>query len=390
MANKTGKRTFGHVRQRKQGWWQASYVADGQRIFADEQFATKGAAESWLAEIQTERSRGNWVDPRLGRQEFRGYAEEWIEGRSLAPRTESGYRRLLRLHLAPTFGDVQLKLMDPISIRRWHKELSATHPSTAAKAYRLLRTVLATAVEDRVLPVSPCDIKGGGTEDPDERPTATPEQVAILATSIVPRLRVMVLLGAYASLRYGEALGLRRSDVDTVAGTVSVRGAIIELDSGDRIYGPPKTRASRRTVAIPPWIRDQLREHLDTYVGTQPDAYLFVGPSGSILRRSNFRKLWLATKRRADRKGAHVPDDFHFHDLRHTGNTLAAQAGATIRDLMARGGWTSPSMVVRYMHTDSDRDRLLADSLDALVRSANEMTALQRSNVVPLRDLSAG
>ncbi|HXA34342.1 MAG TPA: hypothetical protein VNV87_18985, partial [Acidimicrobiales bacterium] len=112
MANKPGKRTFGSVRQRNQGWWQASYVADRQRIFSTDRFPTKRAAESWLAEIQTKLARGDWVDPRLGQQRFREYAGAWIDGRSLAPRTESGYRRLLRLHLAPVFGDVRLNQID--------------------------------------------------------------------------------------------------------------------------------------------------------------------------------------------------------------------------------------------------------------------------------------
>jgi integrase len=200
----------------------------------------------------------------------------------------------------------------------------------------------------------------------------------------------MVLLGAYASLRYGEALGLRRCDVDAASGTVSVKGAIIELDSGERIYGPPKTRASRRTIAIPPWIADQLGSHLDSFVGSERDAYLFVGPSSTPPLRSNFRKLWLSTLRRADQKGAGLPDHFHFHDLRHTGNTLAAQSGATVRDLMARGGWTSASMVVRYMHTDTSRDRLLADGLDLLVRAAHESTSADGANVVPLRQRAVG
>jgi integrase len=309
--------------------------------------------------------------------------------RSLAPRTESGYRRLLRLHLDPSLGAVQLKQLDPASVRRWHKELAASHPSTAAKAYRLLRTILATAIEDRVIPKSPCDIKGAGVEDPDERPTATPAQVAVIADSIVPRRRLTVLLAAYGSLRYGEALGLRRYDLDTSSGTVSVRGALIELDTGERIYGPTKTRASRRTVAIPAWVNDQVRDHLATYVDAEKDAYLFVGPSGAHMRRANFRKLWNSTKRRADRKGAHLPADFHFHDLRHTGNTLAAQSGATVRDLMSRGGWTSPAMALRYMHTDTARDRILADNLDALVRDAAAALATN-TNVVAIRRLEVG
>jgi integrase len=60
--------------------------------------------------------------------------------------------------------------------------------------------------------------------------------------------------------------------------------------------------------------------------------YVFVGPLGGRLRRHNFRKVWLDAV--ADSKIKKT--DVHFHDLRHTGNDLAAKAGATTKELMGR------------------------------------------------------
>ena len=95
-------------------------------------------------------------------------------------------------------------------------------PDQAAKAYRVLRAILNTAVADELLGRNPCTIRGGGTEDARERPMLRHATVLRLAVSIDPRLRCLVLLGGFAGLRTGELLGLQRHDVNPLHGTVSV------------------------------------------------------------------------------------------------------------------------------------------------------------------------
>ena len=58
--------------------------------------------------------------------------------------------------------------------------------------------------------------------------------------------------------------------------------------------------------------------------------------------------------------------DLHFHDLRHTGATLAAAAGATIAELMARIGHSTPAMAMRYQHAGADRDKAIAAALSEI------------------------
>jgi len=72
-----------------------------------------------------------------------------------------------------------------------------------------------------------------------------------LADLVGVRLCALVLLATFASLRWGEVAALRRMDLDLNTGTVSVRQQHVELDSGELLIGPPKSRASVRTVAIP-------------------------------------------------------------------------------------------------------------------------------------------
>jgi integrase len=138
------------------------------------------------------------------------------------------------------------------------------------------------------------------------------------------RFRALVLLAAFASLRWGEVTALKRRDIDLVAGTVRVRFAYTEQDNGKMLLGPPKSRAGRRTVSIPAEIIPVLEAHLEKYTKRDDDALVFTGIKGGPLRRSGFNKLtrWVDVVRTMGAPG------LHFHDLRHTGNTLAADMGS--------------------------------------------------------------
>ncbi len=103
------------------------------------------------------------------------------------------------------------------------------------------------------------------------------------------------------------------------------------IDSG----GSPKSDAGQRTVSAPALILPDLVAHLAEFTDPERSAFVFLGENGGRLRRSNFRRAthWRTTVERVG-----LPPGFHFHDLRHTGNQLAAEAGATTRELMRRMG----------------------------------------------------
>ncbi|MGA5818650.1 tyrosine-type recombinase/integrase [Kitasatospora sp. NPDC094028] len=102
-----------------------------------------------------------------------------------------------------------------------------------------------------------------------------------------------------------------------------------------------------------PWNSDRL------------DGLFFVGPRGGTLRRSNFRDDWTAAKAKAG-----VSPDIHFHDVRHTGNNIAAQNGASTRELMTRMGHSTTRAALIYQHMTSDRDRAIADKMGEAARKA--------------------
>ncbi|WNM35120.1 site-specific integrase [Streptomyces sp. Li-HN-5-11] len=362
MAGK--RRQFGRVRKLPSGRYQARYVGpDGQLRPAPDTFRTKREADEWLADKQTEMRRGDWHDPDAGKVPFGAYAAAWVNERELTSRTRQLYESLLRIHLEPAFGGVNVAEISPPFVRRWRadKLAAGTGPTTVAKAYALLRAIMATAVADQMIRRNPCQIKGASTVHTPERPTATVQEVYDLAEAVQPRYRALVLMAGFLGLRWGELVGLHRRDVDLDHGTVRVRRAVAELSNGKREIKAPKSAAGKRTVSIPAAIVPDVRDHLARYAEPGADGRVFIGSKGATPRRNHFNRLWRKACADVGIKS------LHFHDLRHTGNTLAASTGASTRELMARMGHSTARAALIYQHASADRDRLIADALSGLV-----------------------
>ena len=166
---------------------------------------------------------------------------------------------------------------------------------------------------------------------------------------------------------------LRRSDVDLLHAMVTVRRKRVRLSSGAVIEDDPKTAAGRRTVALPTPVVAELERHLATYTGPDADDYVFTGDRGAPLDRNNFRaRVWQPATKAAGLDGLRM------HDLRHTAGTLAAQTGATTKELMARLGHASQRAAMIYQHATADRDRLIADRLSAMAEEAT------RAKIIPI------
>ncbi|MEW9517793.1 tyrosine-type recombinase/integrase [Streptomyces tubercidicus] len=377
MGNAKGsRRRFGSVRQYRSGRWTASYLGpDGQEFRAPETFETKKDAEVWLSQIEADLTRGNWQDPDAGAVNFKEYALQWVDERGLAATTDELYRRLLRLHILPTFEGLDLDEITAPRIRTWRTErLSTTGAATTvAKSYRLLKAILETAVDDELIRRNPCRIRGAGKESAAERQIATVDQVDALANALGPRWRLMVFLGAYGPMRPEEQAELRRKDVDLDAMTIHVRMAAPELTTGRRAPGDTKSNAGKRLVVLPAFLRTDVRRHLDWYAEKGPDGLLFVGEKGKPFRRSTFGRKW-----RKARAKVGLPDDFRFYDLRHTGHTLATRSGATLKDTMVRAGQSSEKAALIYQHSDLERQQEVASGLDDLVRAARSKASKAR------------
>ncbi len=358
------KSNFGSVRKLPSGRWQARYEHEGLTHTAPHTFPTKADASAWLAEVQTDQRRGVWIDPKAGQVLLRHYVESWLAARpDIRASTRAKYRYLLDQHIVPALGGMAMAALQPADVRGWWAKLSAEVPSTAAGAYRLLATICNTAVADQVILRSPCRVKGAGSEKSPERPTATIADVAAAVEAVPERFRVALMLAAWCQLRRGEILGLQRRDVDELNGRLKIDRTFTVHQDGKHAISPPKTDASRRTVAIPGNVAALITEHLAKHVGPEPDAWLFAGESGQPITPRTLDRAWDKARRAAGRA------DLHLHDLRHSGLTWSAAAGATTAELMHRAGHASPVAALRYQHATADRDRALADALAELSRA---------------------
>jgi integrase len=372
MANKKGHRRFGFVRPLPSGRFQASYLGpDGMRRVAPSTFPTKTDAEVWLSGVETDMLRGDWIDPLLGTALVQQFGERWIKERNLGRRTVELYESLLRLHIVPYLGAKELGQVSTATVREWRTWVldNGRSKSTAAKAYRLLRAIMNTAFDDGRIKRNPCRIKGADQEQTEERPVATVAQVYALAAQMPERFKVLILMAAFTGLRWGELIALRRCDLDLDAPTVRVSRKFAQLGSGEIVTGTTKSAAGVRTVALPGLLMPDLLDHLADFVGPGDDALLFTGEKGAVLMRGNWRTAvaWPEAVRRAG-----LPVGFHFHDLRHTGNHLAAASGASTRELMHRMGHGSIRAALIYQHATSERDREIADELSRRALAAQK------------------
>lgn len=362
------KRRFGRVRRLPSGRYQVRYHGpDGIDRPAPETFATKGEAETWLVTTEANIVNDDWLNPDDGKVPFGEYASDWIDQRpELRPKTVELYRYLLRRHLNPTFETRPIAGIKEPEIRRWRKQLldSGVSEVTTAKAYRLLKAIFATAADDGAIKRNPCRIKGAGQEHSPERPVLTIAQVYAVAEAVGQRYQALVLLAMFSSLRWGELTGLRRCDLDLDARTVRVAHQLTELRGGGYQLGPPKSKAGLRTVPIPELIVPVIRWHLACFAQDGDEGLVFTSPTGIPLQHSRFRqRIWVPALKAAGLAG------IHFHDLRHTGNTLAANAGANLRELMDRMGHDSERAALIYLHGSDARQHAIADTLDKMARA---------------------
>ena len=140
-------------------------------------------------------------------------ADRWVRERpGLAPKTRVLYEGLLRLHIQPELGGLAVADVTPARVRSWRQGLldGEVGSVTVSKAYRLLKSVLTTAVDDELIRRGPCRIKGAAAERSPERPTATVEEVYAIAQGVRPWVSALVLLAAFTGLRWGELVALRR------------------------------------------------------------------------------------------------------------------------------------------------------------------------------------
>lgn len=386
----TGRRSFGRLRKRTSGRWQAGYTGpDGAVHNAPETFTAKTDAEAWLAAERRLIERDEWTSPEQRRRvkfdrgaTLADFAPGWLathrrsDGQPLKDRTREHYGKLLAGRILPHLGNLPMHTITEDTLADWLDSLPAT-PVANAHAYALLREILTTAAKkDRR--IQPPTVAGASKAKTTHKSVpATLEELATIVECMPPKHRLAILLMSWCALRFGEATELRRKDVDLKRGVIRVRRAVVLVEKERRVT-TPKSAAGERTVAIPPHLVATIREHLDAYAQPGDEGLLFPATHGGHLSQSTLNGK---PSRRRRIKGRMVNEgatgfcrareaagrpDLRLHDLRHTGAVLAAQTGATLAELMGRLGHSTPAAAMRYQHAARDRDKAIAAALSAM------------------------
>lgn len=375
------RRQFGSIRKLPSKRFQARYTGPDGRMYSARTnggwtttFDTKSLAGAALAAEQTAIEKGTWKRPaKTGDAKPRGpvtvreYAEAWLAGRHLEESTRDHYRTLLDGHIYPALGRVAVVDLDPVKVREWYAKLATgdgkkvkDRPTARAQSYSLLKTILKTAVEeDGLIEANPCRIRGASQAKRAKtiRPAGLAELESIVR-AVPARYRLLVLLAAWTALRFGELTELRRGDVDVKEGVLRVRRGVARA----KWVKGPKSEAGKRDVHIPPHVIPMVTDHLRDHVGIHRDALLFPAArdAGKHMAHGTMQAVFYPARERAGRP------DLRFHDLRHTGAVLAAATGATLAELMARLGHSSPAAALRYQHAAAERDKVIAEALSKL------------------------
>lgn len=372
LARGTDKRSFGNIRQLPSGRYQVRFTApDGTYVKAPKTFGARIDAEAWLTDQRRAIDNQLWNANSVKAPErvtFGAYAAGWLAGRQVSgrpikARTREHYDAILEDHLLETFGNRQVAAITPKDVRDWYAKTLTDKPTMRSHAYSLLRTIMASAVNDEVIDANPCRIVGAGRAKRVHkiRP-ASVEELATLTAAMPERLRLMVTLASWCALRFGETVELRRGDIDLSDEVIRIRRAAVRT-KGEYAVTTPKSDAGLRDVAIPPHIVPLIREHLDSGVGKTRDALLFPADSGGHLQPSTLYRHWYKARTAAGR------EDLRWHDLRHSGAVLAAATGASLAELMARLGHSTPQAAMRYQHAAQGRDRQIAALLSKIAEN---------------------
>lgn len=353
-----------HIRRhpKAKGSWQVRYIdPTGQERARN--FHRKADAERFLHTVETDKLRGEWVDPRLGQITFGEWSAE-VEATRLNRRESTRARdaTYLRSLILPAFGKRALATIRPHEIRQWVADLEQRSyaPATIAKAYQILSRCFRVAVTDGLLPRTPCREIKLPKNDRGEKRFLSPTEVETLATAIQDRYRVVVLTGAYTGLRFGELAALRIDDLDTLRRTLRVDEQLSRQGSSTMVPGPLKSKKAYRTIGIPAFLVEEMAAHLTVFPSASD--FIFSHDAGGPLDYGRFRRRYWHPAVEASVDPPCTP-----HDLRHTHVAMLIADGQSPRYIADRLGHTSTRTVLDvYGHLYDGLDEAAMEGLERL------------------------
>ena len=359
------------VKRVSTGWRARWRTPDGGS--RSQTFSRKIDAEQHLISVGHSKLSAAYIDPGAGRVTFEDYATRWAENQVWRPSTQVRVEGVLQNHLIPHLGRRPLKSVGRSEVQTLVRALSETlAPGTVNGIYTILVSVYRAAVRDRLLPAVPWE----GVKLPRQMlrrvEPLTAEHVAMLADGIGDRYRPLVIVGAGAGLRVGEALGLTGSRVDFLRRSLSVTQQAVTVKRITSLSAP-KTRAFIRTVPVGEAVLADLAAWFERNPRSRGEL-LVADESGAPIPQNRFSQTWARTVEKIG-----LPAGTRYHDLRHTFASALISAGCSVKAVQVALGHESATTTLNtYAHlwpSDSDRTRAAVDAFLMPEQNAKEKQA---------------
>ncbi|MFH0942190.1 MAG: site-specific integrase [Chloroflexota bacterium] len=386
----------GSIRSKGKNSWQIQiYTGTGADGKPRRHFETvrgrKGDAQRRLTELLSSLDKGVYTPP--GRLTVAEHLHQWLTGyvkTNCSPRTLDSHQSIIERHLIPALGDTQLKKLQPPMIQAYYgqacEKLSA---KTVYYHHRILSQALKYAVRQGYLGRNPCELVDPPPLRKKTMRTLTPGEVAVLfETPQDSRYYPVYYTAVSTGLRQAELLGLRWRDIDLDMLSISV-SQVLYKRGGICLFKEPKTKHSRRRVAMTPKLVLYLREYkaecesLYWQLGKPLalDNLVFAHVDGTPLDPSVLSHDFAKIVRRAGLE--HV----RFHDLRHTFASLMLLRGAKPKVISEALGHAS---VAFTMDTYSHIIEGMQEDAMALLDEVLPVGVSQKSNakLTPIVDIT--
>lgn len=312
--------------------------------------------------------------------------EQWLDhwvgtiaARKVRPSTLEGYRSKIRATIVPALGQHRLDRLQPEHVEAFYVA-AGEHLSAASvlQCHRILSRALKVAVQRGRLARNVCTLVDAPSVDREEvQPLGAVEARRLLSVAEGERNAARWSVALALGLRQGEALGLRWDDLDLDAGTLTVRQALQRIPRQGLVLVPPKSRAGRRTIALPTELHAALKAHRTAQLGErlaagelwQDRGLVFCQPTGAPIDPRRDWADWKALLRRAGVRDARL------HDARHTAATLLLQQGVPARVAMQVLGHSQISLTLgTYSHVVPELATEAAERMGAALWGGTETT----------------
>lgn len=292
---------------------------------------------------------------------------------NVRPWTFAGYEVHVRLHLKPALGRIPLDKLTPLHVQEMvnAKIRQGLKPKSIRYIRGTLRSALNHAVKwDLVGRNAAALVETPRVEQFEINPLTPDEARSFLASLKGDRLEALYSVALAMGLRQGEALGLRWQDIDLKMGYLRVNKQLQRFD-GEFELVEPKTRRSKRSLAMPKSIADQLVAHRSRQLKEKADADGRWHDSDLVFTTSTGKPL----------DGTVVTHRFHrlltraglaqrrFHDLRHSCATLLLVQGVSPRVVMDVLGHSQIGLTMNtYAHVIPEMRKEAAERMEDLLR----------------------